>query len=58
MKGLREIAAQNNFSPEQFREMIDKGGLNIKTMEDQIRAQLAWSKVIQTRLRPQVIYFG
>ena len=54
-EGFAEIAKQNNFEPEQFREMIDKGGLNVKTMEDQIRAQLAWTKVIQTRLRPQVI---
>lgn len=54
-EGFAEIAKQNNFTPEQFREMINKGGLNIKTMEDQIRAQLAWTKVIQTRLRPQVI---
>jgi len=54
-RGFAAVAQQNNFSPEQFREMIKKGGLNIKTMEAQIRAQIAWSKVVQKRLRPQVI---
>ncbi len=54
-QGFATIAQQNNFSPDEFRGMIRKGGLNIKTMEDQIRAQLAWSKVVQAKLRPQVV---
>ncbi len=54
-KGFEAIAQQNNFGPEEFRVMITKGGLNIATMEDQIRAQIAWSKVVQAKLRPQVI---
>lgn len=54
-QGFATIAQQNNMSAEEFRTMIGRGGLNIKTMEDQIRAQLAWGKVVQAKLRPQVI---
>lgn len=54
-EGFATIAQQNNMEPEQFRQMIVRGGLNIKTMEDQIRAQIAWGKVVQAKLRPQVV---
>lgn len=54
-QGFATIAQQNNLEPEKFRAMIVNGGINIATMEDQIRAQIAWSKVVQARLRPQVI---
>jgi peptidyl-prolyl cis-trans isomerase SurA len=54
-RGFATIAQQNNFEPDKFRKMITQGGLNIRTMEDQIRAQIAWSKVVQAKLRPQVV---
>lgn len=53
--GFAKIAQQNNFEPAKFKEMIRRGGLDINTMYDQIRAQVAWSKVVQSRLRPRVI---
>ena len=54
-RGFATIAQQNNMEAAEFRTMIKKGGVNVKTMEDQIRSQIAWSKVVQARLRPQVI---
>ncbi|MCB9982963.1 MAG: peptidylprolyl isomerase [Rhodospirillales bacterium] len=54
-QGFATIAQQNNMSAEDFRTMIARGGLNIRTMEDQIRAQIAWGKVVQSKLRPQVV---
>ena len=54
-KGFATIAQQNNLPPDQFRTMIKKGGVSVDTMEDQIRSQIAWSKVVQARLRPQVV---
>lgn len=52
--GFATIAKQNNFEPEQFKEVLSKSGINVQTMERQIKSQLAWSKVIQRSLRSQV----
>lgn len=53
-EGFASLAAQNNMSPEQFRAVLTRAGVSIDTLEDQIRSQIAWSRVIQTTLRPQV----
>lgn len=54
-QGFATIAQQNNMEANQFRSMIERGGVDVGTMESQIRAQVAWSKVVQAKLRPQVI---
>ncbi|PJB70215.1 MAG: rotamase [Alphaproteobacteria bacterium CG_4_9_14_3_um_filter_47_13] len=54
-RGFASIAAQNNFTPEQFRMVLNKTGVSAKTLEDQIRAQIAWSKIVQVKLRPQIL---
>ncbi len=53
-QGFAQIAGQNNIPVEDFRKMLTSRKIPLGTMEDQIRAQLAWGKVIQKRLRPQV----
>lgn len=53
-KGLATIAQQNNMSLEQFRAMLNSGKINVRTLKSQIESQLAWGKVIQKKLRPQV----
>ncbi len=50
-----QIAQQNNLKPEQFLKMLKKGGIDPHTMYDQLKAQVAWSKVIQVKLRPRVV---
>ncbi len=52
--GFAELAQQNTMKPEKFRAMIEGGGINIATIERQIEAQIAWGKVIQQEMRPQV----
>jgi peptidyl-prolyl cis-trans isomerase SurA len=52
--GFAIIAKQNNAEPEAFRAMLQNGGINLRTMERQIEAQLGWSKVIQAEMRPKV----
>lgn len=52
--GFNEIAQQNNMTPEQFTEIMKRSGIQKKTLERQIEAQLSWNKVIQTVLRPQI----
>lgn len=53
-QGFSSLAQQNKFTPDQFRQIIKQGGINVGTMERQIRAQIAWTKVIQKKMRPQV----
>lgn len=53
-QGFANIAAQNNMPPEKFRAMLERGGLNFMTMERQIRAQIAWTKIVQSQLRPRI----
>ncbi len=52
--GLATIAKQNKFEPEQFKVIMEKQGVPIKTLRRQIKAQLAWNKYIKERLRNQV----
>jgi peptidyl-prolyl cis-trans isomerase SurA len=52
--GFAQIAQNNNIPPEKFRSMLVASKIQMGTMEDQIRAQIAWGKVIQKRLRPQI----
>ncbi len=53
--GFATIAQQNKQSAKQFRAMLKRAGIDVSTMMDQVRAQVAWSKVVQAKLRPKVI---
>lgn len=52
--GFATIAQQNGLKPEEFRKALQQSGINVATMERQIRSQIMWSKVVAKRLRPQV----
>lgn len=52
--GFNQIAAQNKIEPDVFRKALQQRGIKLSTMQDQIRAQLAWTKVVQKRVRPRV----
>lgn len=53
-KGFSTLAQQNKMSYGEFRKVIENRGVPIHTMERQIASQIAWSKVVQARIRPQV----
>jgi peptidyl-prolyl cis-trans isomerase SurA len=53
-RGFAELAGQNNLEAEQFKTILRRDGINIKTLEKQIESQLAWGKVIQREIRPRV----
>jgi peptidyl-prolyl cis-trans isomerase SurA len=53
-EGFATIASQNNFSPEQFRQILKNERIPARTLEDQIRAQIAWSKVVEKKLKPEI----
>lgn len=52
--GFSNLAQMNNMTSEQFREVIRRAGINIASMYRQIESQIAWGKVVQAKLRPQV----
>jgi len=52
--GFAQIAQNNKTSPDEFRAMISRMGINPQTMERQIRSQIGWSKLVQAKLRPRV----
>lgn len=52
--GFENLANQNNMTAEQFTEVMKRAGIPKRTVESQIKAQLAWTKVIQAVLRPRV----
>lgn len=52
--GFKQLAEQNKFTPPQFKEILKKSGINVATMERQIKSQVAWTKVVQEKLRPQI----
>jgi len=54
-QGFAQLAQQNNASPDQFREMLSRSGININTMYRQIKSQMAWGEVIQKTIRPRIV---
>lgn len=52
--GFEQIAKQNNIPADVFKKALEQRGINVNTMRDQIKAQIAWTKVIQKRIRPKV----
>lgn len=53
-EGFATIAKQNNYTVEQFREILSKSGISDRTLTRQIKAQLGWNKVVKEILRRQV----
>lgn len=53
-EGFATIAKQNNYTTEQFREILNKSGISDRTLTRQIKAQLGWNKVVKEILRKQV----
>lgn len=51
---LGVMAQRNNMSADQFRAMLNARGIPFRSMQDQIRADVAWRKVVQARLSRQV----
>lgn len=51
---LRQIAQRNRLTAEQFQEALQQAGVPIATLRQQIRANIAWSKLVQRRIRPTI----
>ena len=53
-QGVAQIASQNNFTLEQFAQIIDQQGIPRRTLRNQVKAQIAWGKFVQGFLKPQI----
>jgi peptidyl-prolyl cis-trans isomerase SurA len=51
---IKTIATENKMSPQDFEAALKQSGILIDSLRSQIRAELAWLRVIQRRLRPNV----
>jgi peptidyl-prolyl cis-trans isomerase SurA len=51
---FKRIAQQNNISVDQIYKMLDENGISRSTLQNQIKADLAWQKLVQQRLAPRV----
>lgn len=49
------IEEQNDMEPGNLERILGSRGASITTLHDQLRAQIAWSKVVGQRLRPRVV---
>lgn len=52
--GFQSIADQNKIPVEQFLKILEAQRIPKRTLENQIEAQISWSKIIQQVLRPQI----
>lgn len=52
--GLANLAKQNNLSFGDFKKALEQRGIPVSSMRRQIQSRIAWSKVVQRQLHPQV----
>lgn len=50
-----ELAAQNNMPRADFEQALTRNGVLVETIMDQIRAEIAWTLLIQRKLQPSVV---
>ncbi len=53
-QALASIAERNKMSVPQMQEFMAKNQVDLKTLQDQLRAQIAWLKVVAREIRPKV----
>lgn len=53
-KGFESLAAQNQFTAEQFASVLKQQGIPKSTLMNQIKSQISWTKVISEVLRPKI----
>ena len=54
MRILEDMAKKNNLTVDGLATALGKAGVNIKTLKDRIRAQLAWQCVVRQKFRLDV----
>lgn len=54
LRGVGDVAAQNNQSADDFMRMLSSRNLPVDSLKEQVKANIAWQRVIGRRLRPQI----
>jgi peptidyl-prolyl cis-trans isomerase SurA len=52
---LTNLAERNGVTLEQFGPYLNQNGVLLEPLEDQIRATIAWSKLVNRQLRPRAV---
>jgi len=52
--GVDKIAKQNKVSPEKLKNDLKSKGIDVNSLYDQIKAEMAWSQVIRRKLSPKI----
>jgi len=53
--GFAKIAESNKLPADKFKSILQRQKIKFDTLEQQILAQLAWGKVVQSQIRPRVV---
>jgi peptidyl-prolyl cis-trans isomerase SurA len=53
-QAMTNIAQRNQMTVESMRQFLTRNGVNLDTLLDQVRAQIAWVKVINRQIVPRV----
>ncbi|MBL0319599.1 MAG: peptidylprolyl isomerase [Alphaproteobacteria bacterium] len=53
-KGIEVLSAQNHQSTEAFKRMFEDNGIPVSTLEDKIRGEILWGKVVRKTISPKV----
>jgi peptidyl-prolyl cis-trans isomerase SurA len=53
-ESFAKIAQQNKMTPEQFTDALVKEGVSVPAVKAQIKAQIAWVKVVEKVVRPRI----
>lgn len=53
-RGVAAIEQQNSMEPGQLKELLQRNGIRYQAMLDQMRAGIAWQKLVRRRLGPRV----
>lgn len=53
-QALARIAKQNDMTDAQFQDFLKKADIPISTVVDQVRAGIAWGKIVGQKIRPQI----
>jgi peptidyl-prolyl cis-trans isomerase SurA len=53
-EAMADLARQNNIAPDEIRRSLAEAGVDARTLEDQLRAEIAWQILVSSRYRPRV----
>ncbi|WP_162914876.1 peptidylprolyl isomerase [Desertibaculum subflavum] len=54
-QAIRQLERQNNIPEGKFEEVVTRQGASIQALNQQLRAEIAWSKVIRRRVLPSIV---